>query len=756
MDAYPVEDVGVEDFNSGIGFTPATWPVNTRVTLCNVPWDSDYNNVVYFSSAANRDSYFSGLSSTSLTLTGLTYCKPNEPVFINTPYNRAYTYNYLVVENPSQPVPGEVTPPKLYYFITGVSMIAPNTTGLYLQLDVWMTYHIGMTLGRCFVERGHVAYHAFKKSVGQGNTDMTLAKRYLTVPEGLDVGSNYMINYEEPLNYTSISSDGGYIIISAADLRTPGAAADAQSLLETYYGTVDNPKLPTAKGSNVAAQFSGCDVYFLFADNFIAFMTNLRTFPWISSQILAIIAFPLWVVNHWRPHTTVKIAGTYGFSFGNTSDDWTAALDGIENITTKFNRNKAISNWTKHPKSRVWPYAFLRLTNYESAPVTLKYEMMNSETLALQLISNPLPPSPSFMVFPSNYGYHAYEAGAWVADDYSALGETSDRPHAITPDGTYARIDNLQRGEKLDNALIWSYFPSTGIVNDGYINYLASTSGSRAFGRDNAGWLLDKSLANANVSYDNANRSLGAAQANQQLAYETQRQISQYNIGNLVGNSLRDTYNSLSGNAQGGINGLFGGLDVSQVINTTVAAANGSMANELGNQQFWNTQQAQQGNIDANYKLQQWAARGDYQQSIAAIDASVQDAQVASPTVSGSLGGTGGAIAWINGLNGGFAQFMTIDAAHQSAISHYWDRFGYAVHDYVYIGSNFNLMNYFTYWKLSDVVLSRANIDDGTRLILKGIFEKGVTVWNGNPSYITGGMQYLYNNDYLSAVNALY
>lgn len=752
MDAYPVEDVGVENFNSGIGFTPATWPVNTRVTLCNVPWDSDYNNVIFFETTTERDNYFSGLASSSIVLTGLTYCKPNEPVYINTPYSRAYTYNYLIVENPAQPVPGEVTPPKLFYFVTAVSMIAPNTTGLYLQLDVWTTYQHTLMLGTCFVERGHVAWHAYDRMLSTSNRPTHWAKRYLMAPEGLDLGSSYYEYHEEKHALYDVafgpSSPGrnsgfAYIIVSAADL-------------EGNYGAIDAPLIPVSTTSEVNGMLSGCNVYYLGARYFREFFGLMQRYPWITSQIFKIFIFPDCFIPIGSqvnigpgayPSTGASTSATVpAYKIGYAPHALSANLMTISNLSAKSS-TVLNTHWYAHPKAKTFPFSYIQLHNYVSPPVVLHWELLPEDSLTLGGFSSLAPDKPCIYVFPKGYGYDTLTYYA-ASTEYGAL--YSAQTGAANPIS-----QTIPYGSKLENALVWNEFPSVPITNDGYIMQLAATGGARYFAAENAQWMLDKSLANANVSYDNANRSLGAAQANQQLAYETQRQISQYNIGNLVGNSLRDTYNSLSGNAQGGINGLFGGLDVSQVINTTVAAANGSMANELGNQQFWNTQQAQQGNIDANYKLQQWAANGDYGQALAAIDANVRDAGATFPTTSGSYASGTFASLITNGLTYWYFSMHTVTRDYQNIISDYWNRHGYAVHEFITIGRNFELMTVVTYWKLQNAIVTACGGDEGVRQIMRGIFEKGVSIW-GSPAMLSYNANQIAANRPITTIDALY
>jgi hypothetical protein len=44
-------------------------------------------------------------------------------------------------------------------------------------------------------------------------------------------------------------------------------------------------------------------------------------------------------------------------------------------------------------------------------------------------------------------------------------------------------------------------------------------------------------------------------------------------------------------------------------------------------------------------------------------------------------------------------------------------------------------MSKFTYWKLTETYITAATIPESFKQVIRGIFEKGVTVW-ADPSYI--------------------
>lgn len=729
MESYPVEDVGVGQFDVSIGFTPSTWPASTRLTLCNVPWDQNYRNVCTFNTTAqsaqyrygfdiqDRDSYFSNMSSSlKIVLTNATYCKVGEPVRVNVPYSKCYKYNYLIVENPQLPITGDETPPKLFYFITGVSFIAPNTTHLTLQLDVWTTYGGYVSIVSAFVERGHVARHAFQRAYAALTGDAKaqwskLARRYLMAPEGLDVGNSYLSVNEMSRSFLGTTGTHQWMIVIMC-------AADLAITSLSEWGTVDNPKLPMSYEVGTDGLPSACECWAVTWTNFINFALIIRAYPWIANNIQSLTVIPGALLDLGHTGTIAGSVSCYKVDSAYKYDG--KDFDGTPFFTPYYVTDQledyyggTSAAWKGEPKSKVWPFSFLKYENFTGQPILFKPERFASNKVDDLVYFCAMPPFQKIAIYPSYYG------ADYATDDYPI----SQKP----PAGSITSV-HKQYGETFDNALLWNEFPQFSIANDSYINYLAANAGTLSYARDNAGWQLDRSLAASQTSYDNAMRSVGAAAQNQQLAYNTQRDISRYSMGNLVGNQLRDTYNSLSSGARGAVNQAFGGADVSTIINTTVNASTGATANEVGNLQFQATQQAQIGNIDANYQLQQWAARGDYQQAIASIDASVQNAQVLPPTFSGAIGGgfMGALASWARVFY--IISGHTLSVGYQAKISSYWQKFGYAVGEYMALGTKFCIMEHFCYWKAQDVTLT-GEVEEGIKEAIRGIFEKGVTIW---------------------------
>jgi hypothetical protein len=131
---------------------------------------------------------------------------------------------------------------------------------------------------------------------------------------------------------------------------------------------------------------------------------------------------------------------------------------------------------------------------------------------------------------------------------------------------------------------------------------------------------------------------------------------------------------------------------------------------------------------DTNKGLAQWAARGDYENQIAGINAKTRDAQLTQSSISGQMGGE--TLNLLSDNLGLIARWKMIDQASISVIGEYWLRYGYAVRRSAFLPPTLQVMSKFTYWKLTETYIRTAPIPEAFKQIIRGILEKGVTVWN--------------------------
>lgn len=652
--------------------TPFSWATSSRVTLCRVAWDDSYKDVVSFESPEKRDQYFDSLESESIKLENYTYLKPNEPINVDVPFNVAYTYNYLYVDNPKTDDPEDVTPPRFCYFIEGAAMVNPSTTALSLQLDVFQTYLWQFKLGSCFVERGHLAVAAMANRIESDNySNGETLRLFGTQAEGVDIGNEYIVTDTE---FFDLSQQGWRVIVqSNVDL-----AAD--------WGSKSSPNLQTADGQMTDGLASGCNVYALESWNYKAFMGKVRECPWISKGIVSISAFPKSVLTD---GPSVTLGGVPANFLGTTPDegDYFTSSDTIINWL-----QRTLPDYYKgYYKLQCFPYSVLELVNYQGNSLILKPELFALDKLTLKQFSCAAPPYQKMAFFPSKYGQ---------ADQY---GEATYSFQTMDYDSERydSKTGRRDKGYFLDCALWFQNFPQMSIVNDEYVNYLATTVNRRQYSYDSAGWSQQKSLAGNQLTFDQAQMGLATNQSNQDIK----------------------NMQTIATGALSAVGSLAGG----NVLGAAMGAANTGINYMATNAQFANNQALQGQYADQNKAMSDWAAKGDYQNAIAGINATVQDAALTQPSQSGQMSGDGFSLA--NGLMNVTIRYKTLSYGMLSVVANYFMRFGYAIREYLVPPSDFLAMEQFTYWKMQDTSIICSTADEGVKNAIRGIFEKGVTVW---------------------------
>lgn len=688
------------------GLTPNTWPVGTEVTLMQVPWDANYRDIVIWDDVQQRNAYLDAqaLSGTGWRSKRFSYCRPNEPISVPVPYSAAYKYNYVVVQNPMQPVDGEEQPLKLCYFILSTDYVAPGSTQLTLQLDVIQTYQFGVCLGNMFVERGHMGVSNAVFKNGVQNLQGQYLRKYLNVPEGMDIGDSYvMANHEwYPLTDASTFDIGKIIIISSADL-----AADP--------GTIDSPNLNVADGQNADGIPSGCNVYSMTLSTFKAVLNAMKEKSWVAQCIQSVSTFPARLLS---AGTDVQLFGNSGITMQFLGETDTLELP-LKTYATTGNIYQQLSNGVPDGyhdlyKAYTYPYSVIELTAYNGNSVFVKPELVYGNTLALTVIGCAVAPFARIGVFPTNYG-QAFEGGQPVNyNQYTWHGFDGSDHTGVIPSGDF-----------LDSCLWLADFPQFSIVNSNYITYLASTAHTRAYQYESAGWQNAKSNAASDLAYSQAMNQTALNEANR---YD-QGPIGAPQIANYAGQAV--------GALESGLNRLTGQPAVSSNEVTLAGAANYLAQRQTGNLAFNATQDLSRQVAGQNLDYAKYAARGDYANQIAAINATVQDAALQAPSTVGQMGGQG--FMWKNGLVGFAVNYKTAGGAAMRTVCDFWARYGYKIQRFYNFGNAkmpaLKIMNHFSYWKVSETYITCAKANEAEKDAIRGVLEKGVTVW-GNPSEI--------------------
>ena len=83
---------------------------------------------------------------------------------------------------------------------------------------------------------------------------------------------------------------------------------------------------------------------------------------------------------------------------------------------------------------------------------------------------------------------------------------------------------------------------------------------------------------------------------------------------------------------------------------------------------------------------------------------------------------------------------INVDAIR--VIGDYWGKYGYACRECVNMSAfGLHQMQYYTYWKFTDIYIENAACAESDKDAIRGIFSKGVTVWR-NPDEIGTVMPY--------------
>jgi len=682
-------------YDFGLEFNYAVWTQNTRITLCNVPWNNDYRDIVSFGTRDALNAYINGIENAGIVLTNLSYVKPNEPIRIPIPFNAAYKYNYLRASNPVQPINGDVAK-DYYYFITDVRYIAPNTTEIVVQLDVWTTFGFDAKFGNCYVERGHIGV-ANEKAFDNYGRD------YLTIAEGLDTGAEMVT-----INQISQSVMNAYnvLVVSTVDL-----SADP--------GTVSDPQLNSARGQTAFGMPSGANQY-LFQNIGELNLWLAANFdkPWITQGIISIAAVP--PISNFMPNVLYSTHDNLqNVNVQAVPPQVTHMLQNWRDIVTTGyipDRYKGLKKfWTS-------PYMKCELTMFTGSPLIINPESWNDPDANIAIRASVTPPNQRLVVSPLKY---------------NASGLRS-----VEPDHTAGVVNGGDdSGEYLDMQTVMAALPTFATVNNQSLMAMASNAHSIAYSYQNADWSQQKALGSNQVSYDQA--TTGMQLASELTGIGTGAATAQTNLANSVATAkaVVGGVSDVAGGAAAGmvagpagaLVGAAGGLGAAIVggIGTAIDEGARSQSTAISNSAARRSTRAsnqQAGYVrDTNKQLADWAAKGDYANTIAGINAKLRDTMLAPPSVVGQVGGDTLNIASGNAVIS--FRVKMIDQARIRAIGEFWLRYGYAVNQFARMPANFMVMSRFTYWKLTETYIASSAMPESFKQVIRGIFEKGVTVW---------------------------
>ena len=672
------------------------WTPGTRVQLCNVPWSSDYQDAVTFSGIEERNAYFAGLASQSVSIERMTLAVPGMPVRISVPHNKAYRYNYLVVTN-HETLTGDI-PRTFYYFIQDVRYVAPNTTELVVMLDVWQTFLFDVHLSRAYVEQGH--YGIAEQTLDDAGSDV-YQRRMLLEPEGFETGSDMVVlsSSAKPIGTTVVGdsdSEEGVDILVWSNTDLGGD-----------WGTVDDPKMTMSTGSYFQGLPQGATCYvFKDATDFTNFTSKVAKAPWVAQGIVSIQVVPNGL---YAGGAIAEVAYNGPAGSGTVNELQLVGRPIPVEITLEKDFRASMRTYMgkryRHlHKFMTAPYCMAEVTAYTGAPLMLRPECIYGKDLVVRRFADLGLPSPRIVFTPMSYN--------------------SMTPQTVV-DGVGEDYFKLEKSDFLDTQTGVYNFPTLSILNNSYLAYMSSNAHSIAFQHSSADWSQTKAMTGNQLSFDQSTAGIGLANRMNDIGNK-QATIST-GIGN-VGNAA-------------GVVGSLASRDIGGAARNGAAIA--TSAASLANNVHWSNERTKAGTEnsaymrDTNKAYADFAAKGDYSQAIASINARTQDMKVVSPTTIGQVGGEQFALINLHWML--FAKVKAIQPAALQAIGEYWLRYGYRVNRPVAFNNArldvLNVMSRFSYWRTSETYLASSSCPEQYRMSIRGILEKGVTVWR-NPADI--------------------
>jgi len=721
-----------EVFKAGTLFDYAAWNNDSVITMANVPWNSTYEDVIRPDLAEDRaNAFIDAQASTNVKLDKMIHARFDRPIRIQVPFNVANQYNYIRVSNPVQHQLNPDIQKDYFYFIMSVGFVNPDVTELTVELDGWTTFGKHFRVTQAYLETGHMGIANTKAFDNYG-------RDYLTVPEGREIGGEYLVRDRERVTVMT-NSAGSEALEDFVEGGMPYSAPGYDVLIATTVdfdsdpGTVDAPKLVTARGGLIQGLYSGAKFYVF--DGMVAFSNWLakhRETPWVTQGVISITLIPR--VDRYLP----------SFNY-NKTDPEDPGMTGAPPFAYPTIAHQLKPNWreelrqTLPPEYRhldkllTFPYTAVELTTWGATPVILKPEMWADKNATVTESACIIPPSQRVVFSPQRYnaipGSEIDAKKNWI-------------PAALYPISPYELGPGDDGGEYLDLTTMIANFPTMPVVNDSAIAYLANNKNQIAYGIGSADWAQTRAGAGVSANTENMRAGINATRAGGDVSRNLASSLTNNSINaandQMVAGAVSGIAQGVAGGAVGGPAGMGIGAGmatlgaIGSAVSTGINNESMSRANRLSNSAGREGQEIGIGATQAinanNGRLARYAAAGDHANTIAGINAKTQDARLTQPTTVGQMGGEAFNLVFNNVELA--MRIKMIDNAAIRSIGDYWLQYGYAVQAWTSVPTDLRCMDKFTYWKMAAVYLETANFPEFFKQLIRGVLMNGVKVWD--------------------------
>lgn len=483
----------------------------TKIVLCNVLWDSNYNNVVKFENDQERDAYFDRLNGYKVELRTLFNKPPTSGVIkVPPPYQVSTRYNYMYFDLPimtseDEPINYEDTrrTQRYYYFIIDIEYGAPNATTLTIQLDSWTTYINNVDIPYLMLERGHAPMSCVDVDTYLANP---IANNTMLLAPDFDYakGSDIVSKAE----FVPVNNGTKYILFattmnpqqlqtqtyppSISKTNTPATFANDDSIRKGYQYIVkdydwglgdydyngmytESDAFQSANGTipnnmtMVAVEATNADAMFEYMSNVVPFIYKtikacfmVDDTMFVKGQQFTFCNTPCYMVLPAQDSllSAIKLNKdmfNYSENYANITKLYTSPYARIEVTDNNGNTNsfkiENISNLqVRQATSIAFPY--IRIQAYLSGingagTESYQWTQLNGTTVAKTMFSD------DFGEFMWNWDIPTYALYVRAYDDHKASNypkQYSDRYNAIAEYHKTVGIDNTQRENSVDAA----------------------------------------------------------------------------------------------------------------------------------------------------------------------------------------------------------------------------------------------------------------------------------------------------------------
>lgn len=477
-----------------------------RYHLMSVPWYGDYGNVPDFSSDETRDAWLDAQPGPS----GQTDYRraPDGAYRVEVPYTSALIYNYLVLDLPaetsaSDPLPGVSASRvgRLCYFVTDMRAVAPSTTELDVQMDVWSTFVSRVSVTHAMLRRGHAPMA--EVSVGDYLSDPIGHTRYLMAPD-VDAGEATTARSSSTV---TIDSDVVAVVFTTADLTAAWGGK---------YGST--PARPfSANGEQTGPMGWALD-----PGDLQGFLTDATSqHPSFLQTILAVAAAPASLV---RMGSSVTFCG---HALRRVEDN-RASVRLVDLSRDDFGYDERYAGIAK---LYTYPYAHLELVDESGTRTVIRVEDTTG-TLALELALSMSWPAIRVDSYLSGYG-----SGGGTISWVTLSGEQSARLAGRWYETLRTHgIPLFSVRESAQTAYDWGTYYDRAQAQTAASNANASALASNSTARTNVANSASNAIANnalmvamnnANTATRNAANTTGVGYSNDKLRTDVQ-----YDLGN--------------------------------------------------------------------------------------------------------------------------------------------------------------------------------------------------------------------------------